>query len=129
MNTSYSVFIKKETTSYEIKSSLEKVLNCPLVIDRSLDWECYRAVLFGLEVSLLVGFDYVDDRDLKLSQYNFEIMVDYIGNAFNTSYIDDWRRMASLIIGNMLSNQLKCETIVVKNVQTLIERFMPNTGG
>ena len=75
------------------------------------------------------GFRYVDDRDLKLSQYNFEIMVDYIGNAFNTSYIDDWRRMASLIIGNMLSNQLKCETIVVKNVQTLIERFMPNTGG
>jgi hypothetical protein len=98
VSVSYSIFVKKEISFLKISVALEKILNCSFRKEPSDERDLFRTDLLGLEISLLEAVDYVGDRDLKLSQYGYQISVDYLPNAFDIRYVEDWRIMTSLII-------------------------------
>ena len=126
MSESYTVFVKKEISFLEIKSALEKIINISLEKSDSKDWKIFTAVSLGLKISLFEANNYENDGELKLSQYNYEIDVDYIRNVFDLNYASEWRLMGALVVGSLVSKKLHCECIAVKNVQVLLERFLPD---
>ncbi len=120
-----SVFIKANLPISEIKLCLEKILNCQLIKVDDVDWEIYSTSLIGLQISLLKAIDFEDDRELNFSEFSYYIDIDYSRSAFKIDYASDWQLMTSIVLGNMISGSLNCECLVVKNMQRLIERFVP----
>lgn len=125
MSESNSVFIKTNLNLSEIKLCLEKILNCQLKKVENVDWEIYSISLIGLQISLLEAVDFDDDRELNFSEFSCYVDIDYIRNAFEIGYESDWRRMTSIVLGNMISRNLNCECLVVNDMQRLVERFLP----
>ncbi len=119
----YSVFMKK-TSIEEVKEKLEVLLNSSLQEDTEVDWELYRTILLGLEVSLFEATDYEDDGELLLTQYDCQINVGYT-YALDWQIGEKWAREFSLVLGILMSKELNQECIVVKDVQVLIEQFLP----
>lgn len=125
MSESNSIFIKKDVPISEIKLCLEKILNCQLEKVCDVDWELYSTCLFGLHIALFEANDFVNDRELNLSQFNFLVDLNYLRGEFNEEYESEWRRMASIILGNIISRNLNCECLVVTNMESMVERFLP----
>lgn len=126
MSESYSVFVRKAICFPEIKATLEEITNVPLERTESTDWEIYSAQLLGFSIALLEASDYEDDGELEFSRYSYQIHVELIPKAFEIRYESDWRLMGTLIIGSMVSRKLNCECIAVRNMDTLLERFLPD---
>lgn len=126
MSESYSVFINKKASLNEIKACLENILNSTLNNEGS-EWDIYITNILGLEIMLLeaVGYEEEEEDDIKLSDYSYYVSVDYLPHAFDEIYIDDWRMLTSIIIGNMISKRLNCKCLVLKNMQKIIETFLP----
>jgi hypothetical protein len=83
----------------------------------------YRSVsLLGLDITLIDDVPY-DDHVIPFSQYGHEIMVEFISGAFDRGYANDWELMTATILANMISLDLKVECIVVKNNETIVEKF------
>lgn len=126
MGLTYSIFVKTKISFPKMKSSLEKVINFPLKRADSRDWEIYSANLLGLEICLLEATDYDDDRELKFTQYAYEIQIDYLRQTLDTSYGENWRKTAAETIANMIFKALDCECLAVKSMQELIVKFVPD---
>ena len=110
----------------EVKSCLEMILNCPLKKADNQDWEIYSTVLLGLNIALHDNADYDDDETIQFSKYDYQITFDYIRSAFTGYYADEWKRMASIIIADMLFKNLQCECIVLRNLNTFLAKFTPD---
>ncbi len=123
MGTNYSVFIKTEKSLTEVKSCLENFLNSTLERSESDLWEIYGTILFGLNIGLVVGVDYEDDF-IPLSQYDYEITIDYIRPDFTGYYNGEWDKSAAVIIADGLSKKLYCECIVVRDLVEIIDKFI-----
>src|SRR5215813_3545497 len=122
MSVDYSIFIKKPETTDRIISALEKAVDHKIELIHSDQPRYFGATLLGLDISLIDEVSY-DDHVIHFSQYGHEIMVEFINGAFDPGYANDWELMTAKILANMLSLDLKIECIVVKNTETIVERF------
>jgi len=125
MSESNSVFIKTNVSISEVKICLEKIINCQLEKVNDVDWELYSTCLFGLDIALFEATDFEDDRELNLSQFNYLVSIEYLRGTFDIEYEFDWRRMASIVLGNIISKKLSCECLIVHNMESVVERFLP----
>jgi hypothetical protein len=129
MSTSFSLFLKTEKPITEVKTCLERILNCPLEQSTYTDLECYFAILLGLSIALHSDVDYDDDYGITFSQYNYQIMADYIKPSFYGEYRGEWEPSVLIIIADMLYKDLNCECIVVRNLSTVLTKFPQDNNG
>ena len=126
MSTSYSIFVKKHVSFMEMKSALEGALKVAFTQDPEVSERlAYRTETLGLGITLREAIGYEDDRDMKFTHFQFKISVDYFAKRFEGDLTDDWRRIASLVIGSITSRTLDCEYMVIENMQVLLRRFLP----
>ena len=125
MSVDYSILVAKPETTERIKAALEKALDHRLELTRSDPPKYYSARLLGLDISLIDEVSYENDL-IPFAQYGHEIMVEFVNGAFDRGYGNDWELMTATILANMLSLELKCECIVIRDVGTIVERFGPD---
>jgi hypothetical protein len=130
MSTSYSIFIKTPYSLAEVKSCLEKILNCSMEQSPHTEDEFYYVRLLGLGINLDGDLTYegeltYKDDILPFSQYNYEIGFDYIPRFYLRDYRHDWTIMFSTVVADMVSMNLHCECVVVRNMAVVLNRFTP----
>lgn len=125
MSSSFNIFLKCDEPLDVILSSLESILGCTLQ-HTSNHAEYHSAIVMGIGISLVYPFTYSDYDDLKFSEYDFEIMVEYKGR-FDKNFADDFQQSASLVLADMLSRQLPCECLVLENMVHVLLRTSPNS--
>ena len=110
----------------EMKSALEGALKVAFTQDPEVSERlAYRTETLGLGITLREAIGYEDDSDMKFTHFQFKISVDYFAKRFEGDLTDDWRRIASLVIGSITSRTLDCECMVIENMQVLLRRFLP----
>jgi hypothetical protein len=130
MSADYSIFIKTSDSLAEIRACFENASNCTMNQAPNDDNEFYYVKLLGLGVNLYGDLTYegeliYQDSKLPLSQYNYAISIDYIPSSYIRDYRDEWTEMFSTITADIISMNLHCECIVVRNMQTVLTRFTP----
>lgn len=125
MSTSYDIFINTEKPFPEVKSTMEKILNCVMEKSPHADWELYYATVLGLGIGLHGEHTFDDYPEIQFSRYKFYINFDYIPSNYLSDYRHEWQIMTAKILADMLSLNLHCECLVLKNLLTVIDRFTP----
>lgn len=123
MSVSYTILIKNKQPTNMIVSAIESILNCHLtrIFNRE---EYHSAVVLGVGISLVSLVPY-DDDEIKYSDYDFEIMIEYKG-AFDRIYSNDFRRMTSIVLANMVFRNLNCECLALEDLTVVLAKFAPS---
>lgn len=96
----------------------------------STEDEFYYVTMMGLGINLYGDLTYEGELIYKndtipFSQYNYAIGFDYIPRFYIRDYRHDWTIMFSTVVSDMISLNLHCECIVVKNMTVILNRFTP----
>ena len=126
----YDIFFRTAESVWKVKTILAEILNCPLKKRRE-NLEIFYATLLGVTIELS-DKDLDDDRlvvqykdeVIPLSRYDLRVSVHYERSAFIRNYSEEWEKFVSVVIADMLCNRLNCESIVIRNYETVIERFI-----
>lgn len=121
MSTSYTIFVKNKEEKTVVISGLELILNCRLNYTFNHE-EYHSTIVMGLGISLLNSIPY-DDDEIKYSDFDYEIMIEYKG-LFDNEYSNDFRRIATLVLADMISQNLKCECLAVENLTEILGEFI-----
>ena len=116
--------MKNKQPLKSVIGGLEAILNCKLeyTVNRR---QYHSAKVLGLGISLVHPIPY-DDDVIRFSEYDYEIMVEYIG-AFDRSYSNKYRRIATIVLADMVSRNLNCECLVTEGPGDIIlESFLPD---
>lgn len=124
LGSSYSIFIKTDKSILHVRSQVEDLLNSNLEQSPYDDNEHFCTKLLGLSVGLL-HCDYEDCSEIKFSDFNFELMADYIKPMFINNYKGKWDITFLIVLADALSKHLHCECLVIKDVGQIITRFTP----
>lgn len=125
MSMSYEILIKNKEPIELVVSGLEAILGCTLKHSIGRRREYHSAVVLGLGISLVNPVPYDDDDEIKFSGYDFEIMIEYKGE-FDSVYSNDFRRIATIVLANMVSQNLHCECLALENLTRVLEEFVPS---
>jgi hypothetical protein len=125
MGVDYSIYIRTEKPLSEVKSCLEKILNCSLEQSPYSDSEHYYTILLGLGVGL-IGPKREDDFFFEELHYDYLILLDYLTPSFYGYYKGEWEPSFLIIIADLLYKNLACECIVERNSDTILAKFAPS---
>lgn len=126
MSISYDIFINTEKTFPEVRSTMEKILNCVMVKSLYADWELYYATVLGLGIGLHGEHTFDDCPEIQFSRYNFYINFDYIPSNYLRDHRHEWQVTMAKILADMLSLNLHCECLVLKDLFIVIDIFKPS---
>lgn len=128
MSIVYSVFVNKDISMIELAKEMAEILGKKPELVENMDlMEPVRFKVLGLDIRLLTSQDYENNTDLRLAEFDYQIYVDYFPNEFNDIYADPFQRLFSVVLGNMLTKRLSCETLILRNADDRIETFSPNS--
>jgi hypothetical protein len=123
MSTDYSVFVRSRQPVEAVVSGLEKILNCTLSYTKARK-HYYSAKVFGLGISLVYPISYEDSHDeFKFSDYDFEVQVQYAG-WFDKEYSHEFQRAAAVVLANMISRHLKCDSLALEDLGRILAEFV-----
>jgi hypothetical protein len=96
-------------------------------MEKSLDveGELYYTIILGLGIGLHQEHDFEDDMGIQFSNYQYYINFDYIRSSFLHDYSGEWNTSVATVIADMLSLNLHCECLFVRNLSEIINRFTP----
>lgn len=131
MTNFYSVYLRTAESVWALKSLLEGILEKPFVKYDDGKEEFY-ANLLGLTLCLKdldkdseTEFVQYQNEAIPLSSYDLEVKLSYDRHAFIMNYADEWKRSVAVKLADKIALHWKCESIVVKDLQFVIDRFMP----
>lgn len=128
MSVSYNIFINTDKPFEEVKSSVEKILNCQMKKSPYTEDELYYTTVLGLGIGLHKehSFEGYEGTDLVFSNYQFYINIDYIAPSFLRSYKGEWEPTMAVLLSDMLCLNLQCECLIVRNMASVIGKFTPD---
>jgi hypothetical protein len=128
MSVDYDIFINTEKSYEEVKSSMEKILNCKMEQSPYTEDELYYTTILGLGMGLHKEhtFEGYEGIDFVFSNYQYYINFDYIPSSYLGDYRDEWQITMAVILSDMLSLNLHCECLIVRNMATIIVKFTPD---
>jgi hypothetical protein len=126
MSVDYDIFINTEKSFSEVKSSLQKILNCQLEKSPHSETDLYYTTILGLGIGLHKEHRFFDEIHLKFSKYKYYINFDYITASFLGNYKGEWEISMAVILADLLCLNLQCECLIVRNMFTVIGKFTPD---
>jgi hypothetical protein len=125
MSTAYNIFINTERSFSEVKSSMEKILKCQMEKSPYTEDELYYTTILGLGMGLHKEHLFDDDAELKFSNYQYYINFDYIPSSYLGDYRDELPTKIAIVLADMLSLNLQCECLILRNFSTVLGKFTP----
>lgn len=104
---------------------MEKILNCQMKQSSYTEDELYYTTILGLGMGLHKEHPFDDDPEFKLSSYQYYINFDYIPGSYMGNYRDELPAKIAIVLSDMLSLNLQCECLVLRNFSTVLGKFTP----
>lgn len=104
-------------------SELKSILKVDFVKNQLAEWDLFEAVLLETFISVYEARDFEDDLGIPFSEYNYVVSIVCMKGKVLVKYRSNWAELFTIILANILSANLNCKCIVVRNMSELLESF------
>lgn len=122
MSRSITSFVKSDLSITDFVLKLEDILKISFIQNLHVEWDLFETKIMGLFISVFDSEGFEDNLGIDFSRFNYVIDVELISTDIPEKYSEEWVKIFTIILVNILTKQLNCDFVITDDMQEVLDK-------